>query len=71
MIRERIKSRNILAIGYNKESRLLEVEFKNGGIYQYFEVPQEEFEYLMSADSIGSYFYHNIRNSYEWEKIYE
>lgn len=33
----------------------LEVEFKNGAVYQYYDVPQSIYEGLMAADSHGRY----------------
>lgn len=71
MIKKEVKSSNIALIGYDKESKVLEIEFKNGGIYQYFKVPEEEYDDLMKAESHGSYFNRNIRNSYKWQKIDE
>ncbi|MBN2260283.1 MAG: KTSC domain-containing protein, partial [Clostridiales bacterium] len=29
-------------------------------VYQYFDVPNDDYEALMNASSLGSYFYHNI-----------
>ena len=33
----------------------LEVEFKTGAVYQYYDVPQSMYDGLMSADSHGRY----------------
>ena len=35
--------------GYNPATETLEVEFHNGSVYHYFEVPQVIFDGLMSA----------------------
>ena len=40
MERTRVSSSNIRAIGYDPQSQALELEFLNGGIYQYLGVPQ-------------------------------
>ena len=71
MIKKEVESSNIALIGYDKESKVLEIEFKNGGIYQYFKVPEEEYDDLIKAESHGSYFNRNIGNSYKWQKIDE
>lgn len=69
MNRKNVTSSNLLSVGYDTKSKILEIEFHSGGIYQYFEVPKSEFDALMAASSHGSYFYQNIRNQYRTEKI--
>jgi len=69
MKRTKIDSSNLASVGYDPANQILEIEFNHGGIYQYFDVPVEEYEGLMAADSHGSYFYHNIRDVYNYEKI--
>ena len=65
MQRNSVSSSNLASIGYDVPTKTLEVEFNHGGVYQYFDVPQDEYEALMSADSHGKYFVANIRNDYE------
>jgi len=69
MERESVSSSNLASVGYDEENEILEIEFNHGGIYQYFNVPINEYKALMSADSHGSYFYHNIRGGYEYTKL--
>ncbi len=69
MIRERVSSTNISSIGYESESRILEIEFSSGGIYQYLNVPQVIYNELMSASSHGSYFHKYIKDKYRFLKI--
>ncbi len=69
MKRKKVDSSNLASVGYDEEKQTLEIEFNHGGVYQYFDVPKEEYEALMNADSLGSYFYHNIRDVYEYEKL--
>lgn len=56
MDRKYVTSSNIASIGYDSISQTLEVEFLNGAIYQYYDVPEALYEGLMSADSHGKYF---------------
>jgi ATP-dependent DNA helicase RecG len=65
--RTTVTSSNIASVGYDAENMILEIEFNHGAIYQYFDVPKDIYEGLMSASSIGSYYYHNIRN-YQYSK---
>lgn len=56
MTREYVSSSNIASIGYDATSETLEVEFNNGSVYQYYNVPENLYQGLMSADSKGKYF---------------
>ena len=70
MERTAVTSSNIASIGYCEESLTLEIEFNNGGLYQYSEVPVEEFDSLMGASSHGTYFNANIKNRYPTSKLW-
>ena len=69
MNRESVSSSNLKSIGYNPTSKILEVEFLHGGIYQYSNVPSTVYSELMAAASHGSYFSRNIRNDYDCAKL--
>ena len=47
----------------------LEIAFHSGGTYQYFDVPELEFEGLMQASSKGQYFHANIKDNYRYGKL--
>lgn len=72
MNRAQVKSSFIVSIGYSKESRTLEVEFKAGRVYQYKEVPAAVYDELMAAhaagESIGKRF-PAIASCYEHERV--
>lgn len=55
MERHSVSSSNIRSIGYDASIARLEVEFLNGSIYEYFNVPQSLYVNLMSASSHGEY----------------
>ena len=69
MIRHNVRSTNILSVGYEAESAILEIEFRNGGLYKYLNVPQTVYDEFMAAPSHGSYFHRHIKNRYKWVKI--
>lgn len=69
MKRLSVESSNLASIGYNVENEILEVQFKHGGVYQYFDVHENVYKELMNADSHGVYFSANIRNNYEYQKL--
>ena len=64
-----VNSSNIESIGYDDSTMTLEVEFKNGTVYQYFDVPEVEFQNLLSAGSVGLYLNQNIKNNYRYCRI--
>src|SRR5919201_944795 len=54
-VRVRVKSRTVKTIGYDACNSVVEVEYRNGSIYRYFEVPVEDYDELKNAASIGTY----------------
>jgi hypothetical protein len=56
-------------VGYDARARVLEVVFNTGGTYQYKEVTATEYEWLMSADSIGKYMHQHIIDRYDYERV--
>lgn len=70
MNRTRVSSSNLRAVGYDINTKTLEIEFLNGGLYQYSGVPASIHAALMSAASHGSYFDANIKKgSYPCTKL--
>ena len=55
MERKRVISSNIESIGYDVGTKILEVEFSDGSVYQYSNVPQRTYERLVSAPSHGHF----------------
>lgn len=69
MDRISVRSTNIRSVGYDAGSETLEVEFTSGSIYQYFDVPETEYEGLMSAASKGRYLNQNIKDRYRYTQV--
>ena len=69
MKREYVESSNIESIGYDSSSQTLEIEFLNGSIYQYFDIPQYIYDGLIGADSHGKYLADNIKGRYRYSKV--
>lgn len=69
MERTPVTSSNIYAVGYDADSQTLEIEFKNGAVYQYSSVPSGEYEGIMGAESKGKYLNANIKNRYSFVKL--
>ncbi len=64
-----VTSSNLRSVGYVPNTETLEVEFHDGGIYQYDNVPASIHDALMSATSHGKYFAANIRNNFRYRRI--
>lgn len=64
-----VDSSNIATVGYDEDSSTLQVEFHNGGIYQYFDVPEHLFVQLRDAESPGGFLAANIKGSYRYSKV--
>lgn len=69
MNRQTVSSSTIASIGYDVNSQTLEIEFLNGGVYQYFELPQHLYYELMGASSHGQYLNQNIKGIYRYSKV--
>jgi hypothetical protein len=65
--RHHVKSRAVRSIGYDAENWVLQIEFTNGAVYNYFRVPPAEHAKLMSAESIGACVNREIKPYYETE----
>lgn len=65
--RQPVSSSNIASVGH--EGDTLEIEFKNGGIYQYHGVPSDVFDKLVSSKSIGGFLHTSIKSKYKHSKI--
>ena len=70
MLRTSVSSSNLSSVGYDADTQTLEIEFLNGTIYQYFNVPPSVYDGLMKANSHGKYFHSNIREAgYSYRKM--
>lgn len=69
MTRRHVSSKSLRSVGYDQPTQALEVEFNNGGIYRYFEVPVTIFHHLMEAPSKGQYLNAFVRDHYPFSRI--
>lgn len=67
MIRINVKSSNLKSVGF--DSNVLEIEFLDGGVYQYFDVPTDVYHLLMNASSKGIFFDKFIKGHYKYIKV--
>jgi hypothetical protein len=69
MSRTAVKSSVIAAVDYDPDTRQLRVEFHNGRLYRYDNVPPLEVAGMLVAESVGSYFNRRIRKRYKGVRI--
>lgn len=69
MKRVTVVSTNLKSIGYEKASKMLEIEFKTGAVYQYPGVPEALHKQLMNAPSSGAFFWRYIRNDFSGSRV--
>jgi hypothetical protein len=67
MQRIAVESSNIASIGF--EDTTMEVEFTNGGLYQYINVEEETFQAMMDAESKGKFLNNRIKDKYLFRKV--
>lgn len=68
MDRQSVSSSNLSSVGYDKRTETLEIQFQNGSVFQYHDVPPEIHGQLINARSVGGFFQNNIRNIFEHSK---
>jgi hypothetical protein len=71
--RQRVDSTAIARVGYSKRRHILEIEFANGAVYRYLDVPSSIYRDLMSAESKARFYDFNIKGKYRsvhvWPQI--
>lgn len=69
------RSSTIHRVEYREQEKILEIEFRSGNVYRYYNVPPrlwKVFElYIECQGSAGSFFNEYIKNQFNSEKIRE
>ena len=68
MKRKTVKSSNIKSIGYDIETKVLELEFNNNAVYCYLNVDLRTIVKFIFTESLGKYFIANIKNKFKCVK---
>jgi KTSC domain len=69
VLREVVTSSSLRSIGYDRKAQTLEVEFKNGGVYRYSEVPLELWMRLQKSTSKGKFFQEHVRDRFPTARL--
>ncbi|NIM13455.1 MAG: KTSC domain-containing protein [Candidatus Aminicenantes bacterium] len=69
MNRIHVTPSNVVSVGYDPGTQTLEVEFKNGYVYQYFDVPETIYDSMLNAESAGEFLINNIKGVYRYARV--
>jgi lysyl-tRNA synthetase class 2 len=69
MERQPVDSSSIASVGYDDRSFELDIEYKNGRIYRYSQVPAAAYRLLLRAPSIGQYVNQVIKPRFEAQEL--
>jgi len=64
-----VESTSLATVAYDAERELLQIEFRDRTIYQYFGVPAEVHAALLQAPSKGRYFNRALRGRFPYARI--
>ena len=69
MTREPVSSSSLAEVGYHGPTETMEVCFKNGRIYQFFDVPRAVYDELMRAESPGGYLSSEVKGRFRYARV--
>jgi len=64
-----VDSSMMASVGYDAKQATLEIEFRTGDVYDYFDVPRAVFRALLVASSRGRFFHAEIDGAYRFEQV--
>ncbi len=68
------KSSTIHKVDYNEKEKTMEIEFRSGNVYRYYDVPPRMWKifqlYIECEGSAGSFFNEYIKNQFTSEKLH-
>jgi hypothetical protein len=64
-----VKSRILRSVGYDEKTKILEIEFQSGLVYQYAGVPAKVYNDLMRSGEIGKYFTDKVRTQFQTKQV--
>ncbi|MGA2122239.1 MAG: KTSC domain-containing protein [Methanoregula sp.] len=64
-----VKSRILRSVGYDDSTKILEIEFHTGLVYQYSGVPPKVYADLMHSNEVGKYFSEKVRTRFRTKQV--
>lgn len=68
-VRVFLDSTALTSVWFSPETNTLEIEFRNGLIYEYLGVSCSLYEQLLAAPSKGGFLVHSIRNRFPHRRV--
>lgn len=69
MERNYVESSMIRSYGFDSSASVLEIEFNNGAVWQYYDVAESLYYEMTVAGSCGKFFHANIKGQYSESQI--
>jgi len=69
MHRDPVISSSLTSVGYHPKRQILEVEFVDGDVYQYLDVPRQTYEEFLQAESMGQYMNWQIKERFRYRRM--
>jgi hypothetical protein len=67
--RQSVKSRILRSVGYDDSTKILEIEFTSGLVYQCLGVPPKVYADLIKSGEIGRYYSEKIRPKFQTKQV--
>ena len=64
-----LESKMFTSSAYDLTGNILYLRFTSGEVYRYFDLPEEQYQQFLDADSHGRYFLSNIRDQFPYERL--
>lgn len=69
MDRSPVTSGNLAEVGYDPNSETLEIMFRHGGVYQYYNFPNFMYDRFIQSESLGTFFNTEIKRRFPEARI--
>jgi hypothetical protein len=64
-----VKSVILRSVGYDDSTKILEIEFHSGLVYQYLGVPLKVYTDLMRSGEVGKFFSEKVRTQFRTKQV--
>ena len=54
---------------FDEDARKMVIQFKNGAMYEYNDIDEDDFQAMVNSPSPGAYFHENIKGNYDDRRI--
>ena len=61
----------VRSVGYDPTSRILEIEYTNSCVYDYYDVPPDVYQEFCEADSMGAFVNFRIKPNFPCQEVVE